>query len=132
MRCLSTTPSKLALIKQNTKRIKRAAEATHRVATPSKPPAPSPPTPGGLGVAAGGALRGAGERACERARRVPGAREHAAFVGPPAPVPRGGPARAHALRRRRRCTPIRGSGEERKQNAKTLATAGRGSTGLPN
>lgn len=48
-------------------------------------------------MAARGALRGAGERARERARRVPRAQEYAAFVGPSTPLPRGGPARAHAL-----------------------------------
>ena len=84
---------------RNNRNSKRAA-ATHRVVTPSGPPTP-PPAASGLGVAAGGARGGAGERARERARRVPRAREHAAFVGPPAPLPRGGPARAHALQRRR-------------------------------
>lgn len=66
------------------------------------PPSP-PPSAQAFSVATGGALRGAGERAGERARGVPGAGEHAAFVGPPssaAHLPRG-PARAEALQRRR-------------------------------
>lgn len=61
-------------------------------------------------MATGGALRGAGKRAGERAWSVPGAGEHAAFVGPPsssAPLPQG-PARARALQRRRRQSGRRG------------------------
>lgn len=70
------------------------------IVTPPRPPSPPPPS-SGFSVAAGGALRGAGKRASQRAGRVPGAGEHAALVRPPAtdPLPRG-PARAHALHRR--------------------------------
>lgn len=61
-------------------------------------------------MATGGALGSAGKRAGERAWSVPGAREHAAFVGPPssaAPLPQG-PARARALQRQRRQSGRRG------------------------
>jgi len=62
-------------------------------------PPSAPPSGQAFRVGTGGALRGAGERAGERSRGVPGAGEHAAFVGPPASsaqFPRG-PARAQAL-----------------------------------
>ena len=115
------------------------AVATHRVVTPTRPPAPSPAA-SGLGVAAGGALRGAGERARERARRVPRAQEYAAFVGPSAPLPRGGPARAHALYctrapqkhqtlMRRQSTTL-GSGRNHKAGQNCEATAAKGTVSV--
>jgi hypothetical protein len=77
-------------------------------------------------VATGGALRGAGERAGERARGVPGAGEDAAFVGPPASAARlpRGPARAHAVQRRR-CTRRTEQEEHQAPEAENLAAAER-------